>query len=79
MTGNPAHDQAIIDMVRKINDNHGGCTPRMIESWIKYNLGYDDPGRELRRLAEKDKLVRCSTGEYYTKKSQFAQGIGRFC
>ena len=74
---NPNQEQIIIDLVRRINLKHGGTTPQMVTPRLKA-MGFDDPGRELRRLVDKDKLVRYETGVYYAKNTQYAQGLGRY-
>lgn len=77
MTANPAHDDAIVDYIARINLKYGGATVEMVKTFIE-GLGYKAPDRELRRLLEKGRLVRWTTGVYYAKKSMMAQGIGRF-
>ena len=80
----PNDKNAIIDLIRRINDGRGGARVEWTKPFIEGKLGYRDAGRELRRLKDLDEendgkgpLVAWN-GLYYTKKSQMAQGIGRW-
>ena len=74
---NPTQEDDIINLVRRINIHHGGCTVQHVTPKLKA-MGFDDPGRELRRLADKNKLIRWKTGVYYAKNTRYAQGLGKF-
>lgn len=85
---NPGDRDAIVKQVAKINDAHGGCTPQMVWDFIKHlGKGYDDPGRELRRLKDKHKprdglgplkTFEDRPGVYWVKRHERAQGLGRW-
>ena len=81
---NPNHKNEIVDMIRGINNGHGGAKVEWLKPLIEKKQGYKDAGRELRRLKDsvekndgKGHLIAWN-GLYYTKKSQRAQGIGRW-
>lgn len=74
---NPNQEEDIINLVKRINNNHGGATVRMCGTRIKA-MGFDDPGRELRRLKDKGKLQSWKVGVYYATDTRYSQGLGRW-
>lgn len=74
---NPSQRDTIIRQVAKINIAHGGCMPRMVEPVIR-SMGFDDPGRELRRLKEAGLLKSYVEGIYWAKVTEKAQGLGKW-
>ena len=73
----PTDKDAILDFVARVNNKHGGCTVKHTKDFIE-GMGYDDAGRELRRLKDANKLVSWKTGIYWHPKMARAQGLGRW-
>ena len=67
---NPSHKEAIIDLVKRIQmSRREPVRVEWVEAFIK-GLGYDDPGRELRRLYESGYISRFGEGLYGTASTQ---------
>jgi len=73
----PTDQDAILDFVARVNENHGGCMVQHTKKFIE-GMGYEDPGRELRRLKDKGLLKSWKIGVYWHPKTAKAQGLGRW-
>ncbi len=79
MTGNPDHDEAIVGIIRRIQmARKEPVKVEWLNSFIK-GLGYDDPGREIRRLYRKGKIIRLGEGLYGSKATSRPNSINRYC
>jgi hypothetical protein len=78
MTGNPSHDEAIVDMVRKVQMSQGKPVyTHQMEAFIR-GLGYHDAGRELRRLFDAGRIMRIREGVWGTRATMCPNSLALF-
>ena len=74
---NPNKEEEIVELVKRINLSHGGATVQMVTPRLKA-MGFQDPGRELRRLKDKGRLSSWETGVYFATQTRYSQGLGKW-